>query len=162
MSNAAMSSELFNKSIAELAVLLEAKAITSVELTQAVIGRTQAVEERVKAFNSYDTVDALAQAAASDARRTAGQALGPLDGIPIGIKDVIAVTGQPLTASSKMLANFVSPYDATVTQKLKKAGAIIWGRLNLDEFAMGSSTENSAFHTTRNPYNLECVPGGSS
>lgn len=162
MSPAAMSSELFNKSIAELAALLETKTITSVQLTQAVIARTQAVEERVKAFNSYDTADALAQAAASDARRVAGKALGPLDGIPIGIKDVIAVTGQPLTASSKMLANFVSPYDATVTQKLKKAGAVVWGRLNLDEFAMGSSTENSAFHTTRNPYDLDCVPGGSS
>ena len=149
------------QSIAELAALLEAGTITSVQLTEAVIARTQAVEERVKAFNSYDAADALAQAAASDARRAAGQALGPLDGIPIGIKDVIAVTGQPLTASSKMLANFVSPYDATVTQKLKKAGAVIWGRLNLDEFAMGSSTENSAFHTTRNPYNLDCVPGGS-
>ena len=157
-----MSSELFNKPISELAALLEAKTITSVELTQAVIARTQAVDERVKAFNSYDTADALTQAAASDARRAVGQSLGALDGIPIGIKDVIAVTGQPLTASSKMLANFVSPYDATVTQKLKKAGAVIWGRLNLDEFAMGSSTENSAFHTTRNPYNLDCVPGGSS
>jgi aspartyl-tRNA(Asn)/glutamyl-tRNA(Gln) amidotransferase subunit A len=153
---------LFYKSIAELADALAAGTTTSVALTQAIIERTLAVEERVKAFNSYDAPDALAQAAASDARRAADQALGPLDGIPIGIKDVIAVTGQPLTASSKMLANFVSPYDATVTQKLKKAGAVIWGRLNLDEFAMGSSTENSAFHTTRNPYNLDCVPGGSS
>jgi aspartyl-tRNA(Asn)/glutamyl-tRNA(Gln) amidotransferase subunit A len=153
---------LYFQSLCALAALLEAKTLTSVELTQAIITRTQAVDGRVKAFNSFDAADALAQAAASDARRAAGQALGPLDGIPIGIKDVIAVTGQPLTASSKMLANFVSPYDATVTQKLKNAGAVIWGRLNLDEFAMGSSTENSAFHTTCNPYDLERVPGGSS
>ncbi|HEV8074006.1 MAG TPA: Asp-tRNA(Asn)/Glu-tRNA(Gln) amidotransferase subunit GatA, partial [Opitutaceae bacterium] len=103
-----------------------------------------------------------AQARASDARRAAGQASGPLDGIPVGIKDVISVAGQPLTASSKMLANFISPYDATVTRKLKDAGAICWGRLNLDEFAMGSSTENSAFKTTCNPWDLTRVPGGSS
>ncbi len=157
-----MSSDLTFKSIAELAVLLEAKKLSSVELTQATIARTKAVEARVKAFNSFDETDALAQAAASDARRTAGQARGPLEGIPVGLKDVISVAGQPLTASSKMLVNFVSPYDATVTRKLKHAGAVLWGRLNLDEFAMGSSTENSAFHTTRNPWDLTRVPGGSS
>ena len=157
-----MSSELFYKSVAELASLLEAKTISSVELTQAVITRTKTVDTKVKAFNSFDEADALTQARASDERRAAGRASGPLDGIPIGMKDVISVAGQPLTASSKMLANFVSPYDATVTQKLKNAGAICWGRLNLDEFAMGSSTENSAFHTTCNPYDLERVPGGSS
>ncbi len=157
-----MSDPLFFKSIAELAGLLDAKSISSVELTQAVIARTKAVDDRVKAFNSFDEADALVQAAASDARRAAGQARGVIEGIPVGLKDVISVAGQPLTASSKMLANFVSPYDATVTQKLKQAGAICWGRLNLDEFAMGSSTENSAFDTTRNPYDLDCVPGGSS
>ena len=157
-----MSSELFFKPLTELADLLAAKTISSTELTQAVIARTKAVDSQVKAFNSFDEADALSQAAASDTRRAAGQARGPLDGIPIGFKDVIAVAGQPLTASSKMLANFISPYDATVTQKLKQAGAVCWGRLNLDEFAMGSSTENSAFHTTRNPYDLERVPGGSS
>jgi aspartyl-tRNA(Asn)/glutamyl-tRNA(Gln) amidotransferase subunit A len=157
-----MSSELFFKPLTELADLLAARTISSTELTQAVIARTKAVDSQVKAFNSFDEADALSQAAASDTRRAAGQARGPLDGIPIGFKDVIAVAGQPLTASSKMLANFISPYDATVTQKLKQAGAVCWGRLNLDEFAMGSSTENSAFHTTRNPYDLERVPGGSS
>ena len=150
------------RTLAELAALLEAKAITSVELTQAVIARTQAVEDQVKAFNSFDADDALAQARASDDRRAAGRARGPLDGIPIGLKDVLAVKDQPLTASSKMLANFVSPYDAHVTEQLRRAGAVVWGRLNLDEFAMGSSTENSAVHTTRNPYDLERVPGGSS
>ncbi len=157
-----MADELIFKPVAELAALLDAKKISAVELTQAVVARTQAVEPQVRAFNSFDQADALAQAAASDARRSAGQGRGPLDGIPVGIKDVISVAGQPLTASSKMLANFVSPYDATVTEKLRNAGAVVWGRLNLDEFAMGSSTENSAFGATRNPWDLTRVPGGSS
>jgi aspartyl-tRNA(Asn)/glutamyl-tRNA(Gln) amidotransferase subunit A len=157
-----MSSELFFQPVTDLAAQLAAKTISSVELMQAVLARTKAVDAKVQAFNSFDEADALAQARASDARRAAGQASGPLDGIPVGIKDVISVAGQPLTASSKMLANFISPYDATVTRKLKDAGAICWGRLNLDEFAMGSSTENSAFKTTCNPWDLTRVPGGSS
>jgi aspartyl-tRNA(Asn)/glutamyl-tRNA(Gln) amidotransferase subunit A len=157
-----MPSDLHFKSIAELAGLLDARSVSAVELTKAVVARTKAVDGRVRAFNSFDEGDALAQAAASDARRAAGQARGPLDGIPVGLKDIIAVAGQPLTASSKMLANFVSPYDATVTLKLKAAGAVIWGRLNLDEFAMGSSTENSATRPTCNPWDLTRVPGGSS
>ncbi len=157
-----MPAELFFQPVARLAEALDAKTLSSVELTKAVIARTKVVEPRVHAFNSFDEGDALAQAAASDARRTAGQARGPLDGIPIGLKDVIAVSGQPLTASSRMLANFVSPYDATVTTKLKQAGAVLWGRLNCDEFAMGSSTENSAFGPTGNPWDPTRVPGGSS
>jgi aspartyl-tRNA(Asn)/glutamyl-tRNA(Gln) amidotransferase subunit A len=157
-----MSSELHYKTAAELSELLGAKAISSVELCQAVIARTKSVEGRVKAFNSFDEGDALRQAQASDERRARGEARGSLDGIPVGFKDVIAVEGQPLTASSKMLANFVSPYDATVTGKLKNAGAVCWGRLNMDEFAMGSSTENSAVQVTSNPYDLDRIPGGSS
>jgi aspartyl-tRNA(Asn)/glutamyl-tRNA(Gln) amidotransferase subunit A len=157
-----MSSEIFYQPVSALADALASKKISSVELTQAVIERTKAVDDRVLAFNSYDADDALAQARASDARRAAGQARGPLDGIPVGLKDVISVAGQPLTASSKILGNFVSPYDATVTLKLKDAGAVCWGRLNLDEFAMGSSTENSAFKTSSNPWALDRVPGGSS
>jgi aspartyl-tRNA(Asn)/glutamyl-tRNA(Gln) amidotransferase subunit A len=157
-----MSDALYYQSIAELSAALQARRISAVDLMQAVIARTQAVEGRVHAFNSYVVEDALVQARASDERRARGEARGPLDGIPIGLKDVIAVTGQPLTASSRMLQNFVSPYDATVTQRLRDAGAICWGRLNMDEFAMGSSTENSAFGPTANPYALDCVPGGSS
>ena len=157
-----MAAEIFQQPLTTLAARLAAKEISAVELMQAVIARTNAVESRVQAFNSRNDADALAQAAASDARRAAGSARGPLDGIPVGLKDIIAVEGQPLTASSKILANFVSPYDATVTRKLKAAGAVLWGRMNMDEFAMGSSTENSAFHPTCNPWDLTRVPGGSS
>jgi len=157
-----MSAELHFHSIAAAAAQLEAKTLSAVELTQAVISRTKAVDSRVRAFLSSDESDALAQAAASDARRVAGETHGPLDGIPIGLKDVIAVKNQPLTAGSRMLANFVSPYDSTAAAKLKQAGAVLWGRLNCDEFAMGSSNENSAFHPTGNPWDVSRVPGGSS
>ncbi len=157
-----MTEELIFKPVGELATLLATGKITSVALVRAFITRMQAVDGRVKAFNSRDEANVLALARASDERRAQGQARGPLDGIPVGFKDVIAVDGQPLTCSSKMLANYVSPYDATVTEKLKAAGAIPWGRLNMDEFAMGSSTENSAFGATCNPWDLSRVPGGSS
>ena len=160
--SAAMAAEIHYQTIATLAARLAAGELSAVELMQAVIDRTRAVDDRVRAFNSRDEADALAQAAASDARRSAGEAMGPLDGIPVALKDVIAVEGQPLTASSRMLADFVSPYDATVVKKLRQAGAVLWGRLNLDEFAMGSSTENSAFGATHNPWDLSRVPGGSS
>ena len=157
-----MSTPLPFQSLATLAARLERRELSAVELMQTLIARTEALEPRVHAFNSRDAADALAQAAASDARRAADQARGPLDGIPIGLKDVIAVTGQPLTASSKILQNFISPYDATVTRKLKDAGAVLWGRLGCDEFAMGSSNENSAFGPVANPWDLTRVPGGSS
>ena len=157
-----MEPEFHYRTIAELAALLAGRKLSAVDLAQGLIGRRKAVEPAIRAFNSFDEADALAQARASDERRAAGRSLGPLDGIPIGIKDVIAVEGQPLTASSRMLANFVSPYDSTAARKLREAGAVCWGRLNLDEFAMGSSTENSAFGATRNPWDLERVPGGSS
>ena len=133
-----MSKEVFHRTLAELSADLDARRLSAVELARSVIARTKAVEPQVRAFNSWDEPAALAEAAASDARRAAGAARGPLDGIPIGLKDVIAVANQPLTASSRMLANFVSPYDATVTSRLKQAGAVFWGRLNCDEFAMGS------------------------
>jgi len=157
-----MSAPLHFQSLAELSARLERREVSATELTQAVIARTKALEPRLHAFNSFDEADALAQAAASDARRAAGQARGPLDGIPIGLKDVIAVRDQPLTASSKIIANFISPYDATVTRKLKDAGAVLWGRLSCDEFAMGSSNENSAFGPVANPWDTTRVPGGSS
>jgi aspartyl-tRNA(Asn)/glutamyl-tRNA(Gln) amidotransferase subunit A len=157
---------LYHGTISGLSRLMGAGELSAVELMESVIARTKAVDGRVRAFNSYDEADALSQARASDLRRSqaraAGKAAGALEGIPIGLKDVISVAGQPLTASSRMLENFVSPYDSTVTEKLRAAGAVCWGRLNLDEFAMGSSTENSAFGVTSNPWDLERVPGGSS
>jgi len=155
-----MSASLHFQTITELAAALDARRVSSVELTRALVERTKAVEPAVHAFNSFDEAGALKQAEESDARRAAGQGRGALDGIPIGLKDVIAVENQPLTASSRMLGNFISPYDATVTTKLKQAGAVLWGRLNCDEFAMGSSTENSAFGPTGNPWDVSRVPGG--
>jgi aspartyl-tRNA(Asn)/glutamyl-tRNA(Gln) amidotransferase subunit A len=157
-----MADDSIYKTAGQLAAMLAAGKISSVGLVQACIARIKAVDGRVKAFNSLDEAGALALAVAADERRANGQPRGPLDGIPVGFKDVIAVEGQPLTCSSKMLANFISPYDATVTLKLKAAGAIPFGRLNMDEFAMGSSTENSAFGPTANPWDLARVPGGSS
>ncbi|MGF1483826.1 MAG: Asp-tRNA(Asn)/Glu-tRNA(Gln) amidotransferase subunit GatA [Opitutales bacterium] len=157
-----MSAEMHLKTAAELSALLEAGETTAAGLMEALITRTEKVDTQVRAFNSRDDADALKQAKASDERRAAGAALGPLDGIPVSIKDVISVKGQALTASSKILSRYVSPYDAHVIERLKAGGAVIWGRLNLDEFAMGSSTENSATHTTRNPWDTERVPGGSS
>ena len=154
--------DLYFKTISELADILASGETSSVEITQAVIDRTAAVEDRVKAFLHTDTNDALKQAKASDQRRAAGKAIGPLDGIPIGIKDILAVKDQPLHCASKMLENYISPFDATCISKLRNAGAVIWGRLNMDEFAMGSSTENSAYKTTSNPWDPEMTPGGSS
>ena len=153
---------LYFKTIAELAVMLDAGETSSVAITQAVIDRTSAVDGQVKAFLSFDVKDALKQAKASDQRRSEGKSLGVLDGIPVGIKDTLAVKDQPLRCASKILENYVSPFDATCISKLRKAGAVIWGRLNMDEFAMGSSTENSAYQTTSNPWDLEAIPGGSS
>jgi len=157
-----MTDSIFYKTALEVGACLERGEVSAVELTQAVIDRTAAVDASVGAFNSINAEDALAQAQDSDKRRSSGQCLGPLDGIPVSLKDVIAVKNSPLTCSSKMLQHYVSPYDAHVTEKLKAAGAVLWGRLNMDEFAMGSSTENSCTAKTANPWNLECVPGGSS
>ena len=161
-----MKDALYHGTISELSALMGAGELSAVELMESVLARTKAVDGRVRAFNSFDEKDALDQARASDLRRSraraAGESVGPLEGIPVGLKDVISVRGQPLTASSRMLEGFVSPYDSTVTEKLKAAGAVCWGRLNLDEFAMGSSTENSAFGATSNPWDLDRVPGGSS
>lgn len=157
-----MSDDLHLKTVDELQLLLTAGDISSVEICRALIDRKEDVDPKIKAFNSLDIESVIHQGEASDQRRANGELRGPLDGIPIGLKDVIAVNGSPLTCSSRMLENFVSPYDSTVSRKLKDAGAIPFGRLNMDEFAMGSSTENSAFNTTFNPWNTERVAGGSS
>lgn len=157
-----MSKPLYFQTAAELSEQLASGKVTSRELTQAVIDRTVAVDGAVGAYLHTDAEDALKQADASDARRAAGAPLSPLDGIPLSLKDVICRAGDPLTAASKILENYVSPYSATVTERLKAAGVVFWGRLNMDEFAMGSSTENSAYKPTANPWDLERIPGGSS
>jgi len=157
-----MSQELCYETAASLARALESKKVSSREIAQALLDRVAAVDGRVQAFLGYDADDLLAQADAADRRRAAGEARGPLDGIPVALKDNLAVRGQPLECASRILEGFVSPYDAACVERLKRAGALAWGRLNMDEFAMGSSTENSAVRNTANPWDLERVPGGSS
>ncbi|HWY74883.1 MAG TPA: Asp-tRNA(Asn)/Glu-tRNA(Gln) amidotransferase subunit GatA [Verrucomicrobiae bacterium] len=150
--------------IAELTAKVARKEISAREAMQSCLDRIARVDGKLHAFLSYDAADAMAQADAIDKAVAAGAttASHPLLGAPIGIKDVLAVKGQPLNCASKILGKFVSPYDATAIEKLKAAGAIVFGRLNMDEFAMGSSTENSAFGVTRNPWDTSRIPGGSS
>jgi aspartyl-tRNA(Asn)/glutamyl-tRNA(Gln) amidotransferase subunit A len=150
------------QSASVLGDMLAARKLSAVELAQECISRVRTTDSRIRAFISIDESDILSRARAADERRAAGALRGPLDGIPVGIKDVIAVRSQPLTCGSRMLEKFVSPYDATATLGLERAGAIPFGRLNMDEFAMGSSTENSAFQTTANPWDESRIPGGSS
>ena len=141
--------------------LLKNREISSQELTRAVLERIQAAEDRVNAFITVTEKEALKQAEKADEEIAKGRC-SLLTGIPLAIKDVICTRGIPTTCGSKILENFVPPYDATVIDKLRKAGAVIAGKLNMDEFAMGSSTENSGFKITRNPWDLARVPGGSS
>ncbi len=157
-----MDTSLSQKPAGELAALLAGKKISARELMQSCIDSVAAVDDKVGAFLGFDEKDAFRQADESDARRAAGNARGLLDGIPVGLKDNISIKDQPLTCASKMLKSYVSPYDATVTARLRDAGAIVWAWLNMDEFAMGSSTENSARKKTRNPWDTSRIPGGSS
>lgn len=156
-----MSEPLHTLSASELSRRLAARELTARSLAEALLARAEA-RRSLGAFNSLDADETLRQADASDRRRAEGKVLGPLDGIPVGIKDNIAVRGQSLTCSSRMLANFVSPYDSTVAERLRAAGAVLHGRLNMDEFAMGSSTETSATGLARNPWDPTRTPGGSS
>ena len=156
-----MTAELYGQTIHALQQQLQQGAISAAELTEAVLARIQAVEPRVRAYITTDPEGARCQAAAADARLQAGTA-APLTGIPIAVKDVLCTNGLATTCASRMLADFVPPYDAAVVERLRQQGAVIVGKTNMDEFAMGSSTETSWFGPVRNPWDLERVPGGSS
>ena len=156
-------SELYELGVAEAGELLAKKEVSSVELTQAVIDRYHAKNPEIGAYLTFDEEGALADAKAADEVRAAcPESDYALLGIPVAIKDLINVKGQPCTCASKILKGYVSPYDATVIKNLKSHGVVCAGRVNMDEFAMGSSTENSGLGVTRNPYDTERVPGGSS
>ncbi len=154
--------DFYRLTASELSKLLREGACTSQEVTQSVFERIDAVEDKVGAYITLNREGALAAAKAVDERRAKGEALHPLAGIPLGIKDNIVTKDLLTTCASRMLYNFVPPYEATVVKKLDACGMIPIGKLNMDEFAMGSSTETSYFKKTRNPRDLSCVPGGSS
>ncbi|WP_312350021.1 Asp-tRNA(Asn)/Glu-tRNA(Gln) amidotransferase subunit GatA [Actinomyces sp.] len=153
--------ELLRRSALELADMLAAGDLTSVELTTACLDRIEALNDRVHAFLFIDREGALATAAEVDARRAEGADLHRLAGVPIALKDNMVTRGKPTTCASKILEGWLPPYDATVVLKLKAAGLPVVGKTNMDEFAMGSSTEHSAFGPTGNPWDLSRIPGGS-
>jgi aspartyl-tRNA(Asn)/glutamyl-tRNA(Gln) amidotransferase subunit A len=153
--------DLIRYTAAETAAAVASGDVSAVEVAQAHLDRIDAVDTKVHAFLHVDTEGALSAARAVDEKRARGEELGPLAGVPLALKDVFTTRGVPTTAGSKILEGWVPPYDATVTSRLKAAGVVILGKTNMDEFAMGSSTENSAFGPTGNPWDLTRIPGGS-
>ena len=153
--------DLTRASAAQLAASIADGTVSAVEVARAHLDRIAAVDPEVHAFLHVDADNALAAAADVDAHRAAGDALGPLAGVPLALKDLFVQRGVPTTAGSRTLAGWRPPYDATVVSRLHEAGVVILGKTNLDEFAMGSSTENSAFGPTHNPWDTDRVPGGS-
>jgi aspartyl-tRNA(Asn)/glutamyl-tRNA(Gln) amidotransferase subunit A len=154
--------ELFELTAHELSEKIQSKEISAREVTQSVLDRVESVEPRVMSYVTVTRDQALAQADVVDAKIAAGETVSPAAGIPLALKDNLCTIGVETTCSSKILRGFHPPYDATVVEKLKSAGSVFVGKANLDEFAMGSSTENSALFPTHNPWNLDYVPGGSS
>jgi aspartyl-tRNA(Asn)/glutamyl-tRNA(Gln) amidotransferase subunit A len=154
-------SGVIRSTAADLAAAIAAGTTTSVEITQAHLDRITAVDGAVHAFLHVDGERALARAAAVDAKVAAGEPVGPLAGVPLALKDIFTYRGAPTTCGSKILQGWIPPYDATVTRRLLDADLVILGKTNLDEFAMGSSTENSAYGPTRNPWDTSRTPGGS-
>ena len=154
--------ELYNDTLENLSQRLAKGEISALELTQSVLKRIAEVDGKIGSYITVDTEGALAQATAADIRLKSGENVTPLTGIPLGLKDLISTAGLQTTCASKMLVGYRPEYDATVVRRLREAGAVITGKLNMDEFAMGSSTENSALKKTCNPWNTGRVPGGSS
>ena len=156
-----MAGDLIRQDAATLADAIAAGEVSSEEVTRAHLERIDAVDDRVHAFLHVMPEDALAAARAIDGRRAAGEPLGPLAGVPLALKDVLAMSGVPTTCGSRILEGWRPPYDATVVKRLRDADVVILGKTNMDEFAMGSSTEHSAYGPTRNPWDLDRIPGGS-